>query len=69
MVVWLEIEIGVIGKGGTKRGTEGGSQGRDMVTAVVCGPCVCVWMYCHCCSGGCLACRGLGVCTVDTVGW
>jgi hypothetical protein len=70
MVVWLEIETLVIDKCGTRRGADGKvGVGRVIWAARFCVLCVCfsvfpllqwrVLFFRHC--------RGLGVCTVDTV--
>jgi hypothetical protein len=69
MVVWLEIETWVIGKGGTKReeGKEGWGKRYE--------GCWVLWPLCvfGCIStvvveGSCVRdCRGLGVCIVGTV--
>jgi hypothetical protein len=68
MVVWLEIETWVIGKGGTKidSGKVGGEVWRLLGFVAL----VCIWVYFFCCSGGyCVRdCRELVVCTVGTVG-
>jgi hypothetical protein len=72
MVVWLEIETWVIGKGGTKRWgrKRGGVDGEEVWELLGFGALVYVWVYICCCSGGflCQGCRGLEVCTIDTVG-
>jgi hypothetical protein len=66
MAVWLEIETGVIGKGGTKGGVERrglGGRGKGLVVFVAL---MGIWVYFLCCSGGCLrqGLQGAGVCTV-----
>jgi hypothetical protein len=66
MIVWLEIETCVIGKGGAKRGVWNRELEEEVWGLLGFGTLVCVWVYFRCCSGGCL-CNGLqvpGVCTV-----
>jgi hypothetical protein len=71
MVVWLEIETWVIGKGGTKGGGQKGVSGWEKRY----GGCWILWPLCVL---GCISavvvedacvrdCKGLGVCIVGTV--
>jgi hypothetical protein len=66
----LEIEIWVIGKGGSRKGC--GKRGvdgeRGMGTAIFCGPCVCLGILFVVVEGACVRdCRRLGLCTVGAV--
>jgi hypothetical protein len=55
MVVWLEIETWAIGKGGTKKGRWVREEVWGLLGFVAL---MCVRVYFHYCSGGCL-CQGL----------
>jgi hypothetical protein len=71
MVVQQEIEIWVIGKGGTKReGRKGhGWRKRNRGCWVLWPLCVFGYIYAVVVEGAFVRdCRGLGMCTVDTVG-
>jgi hypothetical protein len=52
MVVWLEIEICVIGRGGAKSGQKGGVGwvGEEVWGLLGFVALVCIWVYLHCCS-------------------
>jgi hypothetical protein len=62
MVVWLETETGVIGKGGAKRRAErrgGVCRGKGVEAAGFGGPCVCVGVFPKLAEGACVSnCRG-----------
>jgi hypothetical protein len=70
MIIWLDIEIWVIGKGGTKKG----AGNRGGCVAVVYG---CLWVLLPLCMFWCISVvvegayvrnyRWLGLCTVGTV--
>jgi hypothetical protein len=72
MIVWLEIETWVIGKGGTKRGVKRVGELWKRY-----GSCWFLWslhvfgyISAVVVEGVCVRdCRELGVCTVGTVGW
>jgi hypothetical protein len=68
MVVWLDIETRVIGKGGAKRGWMGGWDGwrnRYGCCCILCPLCMFGCIFNIVVEGACVKdCMGLGLCTV-----
>jgi hypothetical protein len=60
---WVDIEIWVVNKGGTKEGQKEEWMGEEVWGLLGFVALVCVWMYFHCSSGWCCVrdCRVWGV--------